>query len=134
MKVKPKKGLFHCVMFYIVMATLVTSVLAILFVPTNDGSPVMLKVFVAIVLLLANIYLGWVWWGAYYLINDDILLISFGPHKAKIPLSDIISVKYTKGILASSAFTFAKYEITYGKLATETVMVSPKDKKDFISC
>ncbi|WP_404456869.1 PH domain-containing protein (plasmid) [Virgibacillus necropolis] len=133
MKFKPKKSLFHFIMNYIVMASLITAILAILFVPTNDGSSIILKGFVAILLLVASIYIGWVWWGAYYSIVDDILFISFGPHKIKVPISDIVSIKYTKGILASAAFSFEKYEITYGKLTTNVAMVSPKNKDTFIS-
>ncbi|QKY69392.1 PH domain-containing protein [Lentibacillus sp. CBA3610] len=133
MKFKPKKSLFHFIMNYIMLASLITAILAILFVPTNDGSSIMLKGFIAIFLLVASIYLGWVWWGAYYSIEDDVLLISFGPHKAKVPIDDIISIKYTKGILADATFSFDKYEIIYGKLTTEIAMVSPKSKVAFIS-
>lgn len=114
------------------MAALIAAVLAILFVPTHDGTSIILKAFVAIVFLLATIYLGWMWWGSYYLIDDDTLLIVFGPHKFEIPLNEIISIRYTKSILASTTLSFAKYEITYNDPNSKIAMVSPRDRTIFL--
>ncbi len=66
----------------------------------------------------------------YYLIEEENLVIRFGPFKKTVPLDAIKSVKKTMNPLSSPALSLKRLEITYNTY--DMVLISPKDRDAFI--
>lgn len=78
------------------------------------------------------ILLIWALFTTGYKVNDELLIIQNGPIKKKILIKDIKKISKTKNLLASSALSIDRLEITYGS-KFEMELVSPKDKQKFTS-
>ena len=78
------------------------------------------------------ILLVWSWFTTGYKVNNELLIIQNGPIKRKIPIKDIKKITSTKNLLASSALSIDRLEITYGS-DFGMALVSPKDKQKFAS-
>ena len=75
-----------------------------------------------------------IWFGTYYLLDGDVLLIKCGLFRGtRIACADILSVRETRSSLSSSALSADRLEIKYRKSTfNDIVLISPKDKEEFI--
>lgn len=88
---------------------------------------------VAILLIVVGAGLPlWLLASTYYRIDGDALFISSGPVRVRVPLRDITSITPTNNPLSSPALSLDRLRIEYGR--GKAVMVSPRDKQDFIRC
>lgn len=85
---------------------------------------------VYIVGILNNALLLWIWFGTSYRIDDEALIVRSGPFKSTIDIKTIKKIKATKTLLAGPALSLDRIEIQYKTY--DTVIVSPKDKIEFI--
>ena len=78
------------------------------------------------------ILLIWSWFTTGYKVEDEQIIITYGPMKKRISIKDIRKISKTKNPLAAPALSFDRIEILYGS-DFETELVSPKNKQQFIS-
>lgn len=88
------------------------------------------NIVVYIVGILNNALLLWLWFGTSYRIDDEALIVRSGPFKSTIDIKTIKKLKDTKTLLAGPALSLDRIEIQYKTY--DTVIVSPKDKIEFI--
>ena len=82
---------------------------------------------IPIVLIILGLFLN-----TYYDVTDSMLKIrSSGFFKLDIPISKIKKISETRSILSSPASSLDRIKITYNKY--DTVMISPKNKTEFIN-
>ncbi|WP_396953703.1 PH domain-containing protein [Neobacillus mesonae] len=74
-------------------------------------------------------FILWLWFAAYYEINDNQLLIVAGPIKKKIEIKEIKSIRPSRSILSSPALSMKRLEILYGKWGM--VLIYPKNQENF---
>ena len=79
-----------------------------------------------------GIFLCWSWFTTGYNINEDYLMIQYGPIKKNIPIKDIKSISQTKNFIAASALSIDRLEILYG-VDFGTAIISPKDRRKFVA-
>lgn len=80
--------------------------------------------------ILNNALLLWIWFGTSYRIDDEALIVRSGPFISTIDIKTIKKLKATKTLLAGPALSLDRIEIQYKTY--DTVIVSPKDKIEFI--
>lgn len=86
---------------------------------------------VQIIIMVLLIYLfGSFWLNTRYKIEEETLLILFGPFKKSVHIQDIKSIRNTKHLFSAPALSMHRIEINYARF--ETITISPKDKKAFI--
>lgn len=70
--------------------------------------------------------------GTYYKIDNNVLLIKCGFFfRWDIDISSIVSIKKTRNPISSPALSLDRLEISFDN-GSETVIISPKNKQDFI--
>lgn len=83
-------------------------------------------------LLLALVtLLAAVWFSTHYIIEDDVLHITYGPLKKAIHINEIRSIRYTTNPFVAPSLSAQRIEVNYGKF--QTVQISPKDKDVFVN-
>ncbi|WP_156110438.1 PH domain-containing protein [Brevibacillus thermoruber] len=75
-------------------------------------------------------FLLWLVTSVCYIIENDALIIQYGPFKKIIPLDSINRVRKTSNPLASPALSLKRLEIVYNH--QKTVLISPKDREAFM--
>ena len=88
------------------------------------------NIVVYIVGILNNALLLWIWFGTSYRIDDEALIVRSGPFISTIDIKTIKKLKATKTLLAGPALSLDRIEIQYKTY--DTVIVSPKDKNEFV--
>jgi hypothetical protein len=83
-------------------------------------------------LLLVGIYFGLVF-PMTYGVDDSYLLVRHGLVRRRIPLAAITEVRPTHNPLSSPALSLDRLRITYGKGLFKSVMISPADKRGFLT-
>lgn len=81
-------------------------------------------------MVLANLFVGVIWFGTRYVIVHGVLYIYCGPLCRRIPISDIKRVKRTNNPLSSPALSLDRLEIEYGK--DRVIIISPAERDVFI--
>lgn len=90
----------------------------------EDQSPILFAIFVLVIGFIA-----WIWFGTYYVCDEESLTIRCGPIREIVPYKRIISVKRTRNPLSSAALSLDRIEINYGKIT----MISPANKVAFLA-
>lgn len=85
---------------------------------------------VVILMLLLIIFIGWLFFGTEYRIGQGKLLISNGPFRYTIPLSEIKEIRSTRNPASSPANSMDRLEVAYGQY--KKIMISPANKANFI--
>ncbi len=83
-----------------------------------------------IILVLLIIFVGWIFFATGYRITQKELIVSNGPFRYKIVLSDIKAIKKTTSQKASPASSMDRLEISYGY--AKNIIISPADQASFI--
>ncbi|WP_459500786.1 PH domain-containing protein [Bacillus sp. C1] len=78
------------------------------------------------------ILLIWSWFTTGYKVENEQIIITYGPVKKRISIKEIRKITKTNNPLAAPALSFDRLEILYGS-QFETALVSPKDKQQFVS-
>lgn len=78
------------------------------------------------------ILLIWSWFTTGYTVENEQIIIRYGPMKKRISIKDIRKISRTKNPLAAPALSFDRLEILYGS-QFQAELVSPKDKQQFVS-
>lgn len=76
------------------------------------------------------LFMGWFWYGTYYILEDKSLIIRSGPLRQEIYLDDIKRIRGIRSILSSPALSLDRLEIIYE--TGKTVLISPRDKELFL--
>ncbi|MEG9295041.1 PH domain-containing protein [Mangrovibacillus sp. Mu-81] len=80
--------------------------------------------------VILPIFILWMWLTTFYFIDENNLIIKFGPFKKNIPLDTIKSVNKTTNPLSSPALSLKRLEVVYGYY--NSVLISPIDRDEFI--
>jgi len=78
------------------------------------------------------ILLIWSWFTTGYTVENEQIIIRYGPMKKRISIKDIRKISRTKNPLAAPALSFDRLEILCGS-QFQAELVSPKDKQQFVS-
>lgn len=81
--------------------------------------------------IMVPLFMLWMWFTTYYILNEESLIIKYGPFKSTIPLQSINTVKKTNNPLSSPALSLKRVEIFYDKF--NSVFISPVDRDEFIA-
>lgn len=84
------------------------------------------------IMLPIDIVLIWFWFTTGYLIEEDILIVKFGPIKKRIPIMEIRKIRKTKNPLSAPALSIDRIELLYGS-QFGLALISPIDKHVFVS-
>ncbi|QFG00991.1 hypothetical protein PB01_20555 [Psychrobacillus glaciei] len=127
MKFKSRKDWWLSIIVWIAMIFVLGSGVYVLVDKTLDILGFIITFSLSIIL---PIFILWMWLTTFYVIEDNNLIIRFGPFKRNIPLDNITSVEKTKNPLSSPALSIKRLEIVYGQY--NSVLISPFDRKGFI--
>lgn len=84
----------------------------------------------AIVMIVPfSAFILWVWFGTYYEIKEEQLIVVGGPFRWKIDIMSINTIKKSLNPLSSPALSLKRLEIRYGKW--KTILISPKHEEQF---
>ncbi len=78
------------------------------------------------------ILLIWSWFTTGYTVENEQIIIRYGPMKKRISIKDIRKISRTKNPLAAPALSFDRLEILCGS-QFQAELVSLKDKQQFVS-
>ena len=86
----------------------------------------------AAILLISNVFLIIpIWLNTYYVLDETELMVKCGIGRGtRIAYSSIENVKESKSLLASSALSLDRIEISFG--VGGVIFVSPKNKQEFL--
>lgn len=85
---------------------------------------------ILIITVIVTVFLLLTWFGTYYVIEEDNLIVKCGPIRRNIPLKTITSVKKTNNPISSPALSLQRLEIHYGQY--KTIYISPHDRDEFV--
>ncbi|WP_410981750.1 PH domain-containing protein [Bacillus cereus] len=78
------------------------------------------------------ILLIWSWFTTRYKVEDEQIIIQYGPVKRSILIKEIRKISKTRNPLVAPALSFDRLEILYGS-QFETELISPRDTKQLVS-
>ncbi|MFC3038871.1 PH domain-containing protein [Virgibacillus xinjiangensis] len=84
----------------------------------------------AIFVLPFSLLLLWFWFRTGYIIQNNLLIIRYGPIRLKVNIDQIIEIRKVKSIFAAPALSRHRLEIYSGRY--NIVSVSPNQEKEFI--
>jgi membrane protein YdbS with pleckstrin-like domain len=96
-----------------------------------DKTPNILDFIITFILcVILPIFILWMWLTTYYFLDENNLIIKFGPFKKIVQLDTIKSVRKTTNPLSSPALSLKRIEIVYGYY--NSVLISPIHRDEFI--
>lgn len=74
------------------------------------------------------------WFGTYYVIDENRLVVSLGITRKKIPIEQITAIRVARSVISSAALSIDRLEITYRETPQfpNVVYVSPKEQQRFV--
>jgi len=85
----------------------------------------------SLMMFLVVAYIILIWFETKYVITDEWLIVSCGFTRIKIKIYEIITIEKTRNPISAPACSMDRMEIISFK---RTVIISPKDKAEFIKC
>jgi hypothetical protein len=82
------------------------------------------------ILIVAVLFVAWIWTGTDYTLTSAELLVRSGPFRWRVPLAEIREVTPTHNPLSSPALSLDRLEIRYRKMGF--LLISPEDKDGFL--
>jgi K+ transporter len=76
-------------------------------------------------------FIMWMWQTTAYILENEHLLIRYGPFRHNIPYSNIRKVKRTVNFLSSAALSTKRLEIHYNRF--DLIYISPEEEERFLS-
>ncbi len=86
---------------------------------------------IASLLFVACLYIGLVF-PIRYGLDETQLIVRFGLCRQRIPLSRVVAVEPTRNPLSSPALSLDRLHIQYGQGIFKAVMISPKNRDQFL--
>ncbi|WP_173917509.1 PH domain-containing protein [Halobacillus sp. Marseille-Q1614] len=80
--------------------------------------------------LVIPVFILWLWLTVAYIIEEEELIVKYGPFKRRIPLYSIKTLKKTMNPISSPALSLKRIELVYGQYST--ILTSPKDRDEFM--
>jgi len=125
-RIEVKRDLWITLFIGLILAVFVMS---ILIVPASER-------FIIIVMVIpVTIFLGWLYFGTYYVFEEKALICKSGPFIEKIQYEKIRSLKLCENFMSSMALSRERIEIKqHGKgYVTGTTYISPVDRQQFLN-
>jgi len=125
-RIEVKRDLWITLFIGLILAVFVMS---ILIVPASER-------FIIIVMVIpVTIFLGWLYFGTYYVFEEKALICKSGPFIEKIQYEKIRSMKLCENFMSSMALSRERIEIKqHGKgYVTGTTYISPVDRQQFLN-
>lgn len=85
---------------------------------------------IQVLMLVAILFVGWIWFGTFYTVHEDVVVVRCGPFRERIKISEIKSISPAKTVLASSALSMDRLELKHGKWGV--TIISPENKEGLI--
>ncbi|WP_255585119.1 PH domain-containing protein [Virgibacillus saliphilus] len=82
------------------------------------------------IMLPLSLFLLWFWFRTGYKIEDEIIMVRYGPIKMKVPINNIQMIKKRKNPFTAPALSTDKLELVSGRF--DVISVSPEDQEEFI--
>jgi hypothetical protein len=82
------------------------------------------------ILIVAVLFVAWIWTATDYTLTSAELLVRSGPFRWRVPLAEIREVTPTHNPLSSPALSLDRLEIRYGRMGF--LLISPEDKDGFL--
>ncbi|UTE72138.1 PH domain-containing protein [Rossellomorea marisflavi] len=101
-----------------------------LFTMVEKASTLSEQILVFTSCIVVPLFFLWMMITTYYLIEEETLVIRFGPFKKSVPLASITSIRKTRNPMSSPALSLKRIEILYNRY--DMVLISPKDRDAFI--
>lgn len=87
-------------------------------------------IFTILLNILFILFIGWLWFSTYYVLEEKEINIRCGPIKKRIPYREITSAHKTWNPLSSPALSLKRISLAY---QFGTVLISPKDRDQFLA-
>lgn len=82
--------------------------------------------------LVTTLFFSWIWFGTYYLLDNEYFMCRCGPLKKKIPIDKIVEIR--RNVMSfhgmRPALTFNYLQIRYNRY--DDVYIAPEDEEAFI--
>jgi hypothetical protein len=124
-RISVKRDLWITLFIFLILAVFVMS---ILIVPANE------RLIIILLVIPVTVFLGWLYFGTYYIFEERVLICKSGPFTEKIPYEKIKSLKLCENFMSSMALSRERIEIRqHGKgYVTGTTYISPVDRQKFL--
>ncbi|MDQ1145866.1 hypothetical protein QE429_002693 [Bacillus sp. SORGH_AS 510] len=125
MRFYSKKGI---ITGFLLWGTVLFLIGSFLFLP--GGPEGMGETITAIVITtMISAFIIWIWFGTYYEIKREQLIVAGGPFRWKIDIMSMSSIRKTRNPLSSPALSLKRLEIRYGKW--NIIFISPQHEVQF---
>jgi len=124
-RIKVKRDIGITLGFVFIFAVFIMS---IAIVPDNERWIIFLMV------IPVTVFLGWMYYGTYYMFEKHVLVCQSGPFREKINYDKIKSLKLCENFMSSMALSRERIEIKqHGKgYVTGTTYISPVNREQFL--
>ena len=125
MIIKAKKDIWITIGIVWIVMTLIVSI----FIVPAEQRGIML-----IMVIPVGLFLGWLYFGTYYVFKENLLYCRSGPFVEKIPYDNIRALKLCKNMMSSMALSRERIEIKqHGKgYVHATTYISPIHREPFL--
>ena len=102
-------------------------IMSVLIVPAEE------RLGLIVLLIPVIVFLGWLYFGTYYIFEETRLVCQSGPFREKIPYERIKALRLCENMMSSMALARKRIEIKqHGKgYVTGTTYISPVDRESF---
>jgi hypothetical protein len=83
------------------------------------------------IVLLAYLFVEWIFRSTYYMVDQDYLRIRSGPFRWRVPIMEIESIVPSRSALSSPALSLDRLRVNYA--GGRWILVSPSDRDWFIN-
>lgn len=90
------------------------------------------KIIYRVIYLVFGLLILWIYYGTFYVLSEDYLILRCGPLKVKIAYENIESIKDKKSFLSSIALSTDKFELRTKDKGVSMVYISPLNKEEFV--
>jgi len=126
-----KRDAWLMVILWVTAVVLVGAGVCLLFVP----GPVLPGILLAVLLLLAAVFVIWLPYTTAYTVTASMLEIRCGPFQSRVNLAGIEEITPSQSMLASPACSLDRLHVVCGGSggARRDVLISPSDKAGFLA-
>ena len=125
-RIKAKRDVWISIFILLILAVFL---LSIFIVPNSE------RWIITILVIPVSVFLGWLYFGTYYVFDEKALICKSGPFREKILYDQISSLRLCENFMSSMALSRQRIEIKqHGKgYITGTTYISPIDREQFLT-